>query len=58
MEGEEKQQLIQEIVEIKAEITRLVDGIRDTRTLCEKATAENQYLQEYVGTLTTSEVRK
>lgn len=54
MEDLEKQRIIQEILSTKTEISRLLNNIRDTRTVCHRLSAENQYLQEYVGTLMKS----
>ena len=54
MEDLEKQKIIDEILSTKTEISRLLNNIRDTRTVCNRLSAENQYIQEYVGTLMKS----
>ncbi|EGV60310.1 hypothetical protein CANTEDRAFT_116359, partial [Yamadazyma tenuis ATCC 10573] len=46
-----KDEMIQEILQLKASISHLVGNVRDIKMLCEKSENDNQYLQEYVGTL-------
>lgn len=46
-----KQQMIQQITDYKQKISSLINNVRDTKSLCEKYEHNNQYLQEYIGTL-------
>lgn len=50
-EGDAKHEMIQEILSLKNSINLLIGNVRDTKALCEKYDSNNQYLQEYVGTL-------
>lgn len=46
-----KDQMIDEILRLKSSINSLTSNIRDTKTVCEKYENDNQYLQDYVGTM-------
>lgn len=46
-----KDQMIQEILKLKSSISSLTTNIRDTKSVCDKYENDNQYLQDYVGTL-------
>lgn len=56
--GMDKQQIIDEIVSTKAEVLKLINNVRSTKTACGKISSENQYLQDYVGSLMTTDVKK
>lgn len=49
-----KQQMIDQITEYKQKISDLTNNVRDTKSLSEKYEHNNQYLQEYIGTLMKS----
>lgn len=46
-----KDQMVGEILRLKSSINSLTTNIRDTKTVCDKYENDNQYLQDYVGTL-------
>ncbi|CAH6722862.1 SCOCO-like protein 1 [[Candida] jaroonii] len=46
-----KEDMIREINKLKASISSLASNIRDTRHVVERYNNDNQYLQDYVGTL-------
>lgn len=46
-----KSEAIEHILEEKEKIFKLITNIRSMRAVCEKYQNENQYLQEYVGSL-------
>lgn len=46
-----KDEMIEEISRLKTSISFLSSNIRDTRNVVENYDSENQYLQEFVGTL-------
>lgn len=46
-----KQQKVAEILKLKTELQRLVKNVRDQRVVCEKIEQENQYLQDYIGSV-------
>lgn len=46
-----KQENIDEIVALKAKIAALIANVRTTKTVCDKYENENQYLQDYIGSL-------
>ena len=48
------EEIVNEILELKLKISTLVSNIRDTKTLCDKYDNQNQYLQDYVGSLMKS----
>jgi hypothetical protein len=49
-----KQEKIDQIMRLKADISRLVSNVRQTKAICERYENENQYLQDYVGSLMKS----
>lgn len=49
-----KEAKINQILDMKNKLGSLISNIRDTRTLCEKYDNENQYLQDYIGSLMKS----
>lgn len=48
------EEIVNEILELKLKISTLVSNVRDTKTLCDKYDNQNQYLQDYVGSLMKS----
>lgn len=50
----EKQQKVDEVLRLKADIAHLIRNIRDTQTVCRKYESENQYLQDYIGSVMKS----
>ncbi|ODV81312.1 uncharacterized protein CANTADRAFT_28316, partial [Suhomyces tanzawaensis NRRL Y-17324] len=50
-----KEAKIEEILQLKAKINTLMNNIRDTKQVSDKFENENQYLQEYFGSLMKSE---
>lgn len=46
-----KEDMIKEINRLKSSISSLASNIRDTRHVVERYNNDNQYLQDYVGTL-------
>lgn len=51
-------EMVGEILLLKQKISTLISNIRDTKTLCDKYENQNQYLQEYVGSLMKSSEMK
>lgn len=51
MAEESKQEKVNEILRLKGDIAQLVQNIRDQSAVCTKYSNENQYLQEYIGTV-------
>lgn len=49
-----KEKTVEEILALKNKISTLITNIRDTKRLCERYKHENQYLQDYVGSLMAS----
>lgn len=49
-----KEQKVEEVLRLKEEITRLLQNVRDSQALCEKYTHENDYLQDYIGSVMKS----
>lgn len=49
-----KQQKVDEILKLKSDISLLVQNVRDQATVCRKYSHENQYLQDYVGSVMKS----
>lgn len=49
-----KEAKIDEITELKAKIASLVANIRDARAVCTKYDRDNDYLQDYVGSVMKS----
>lgn len=54
MAQESKQDKVNEILRLKGDITKLVQNVRDQSAICTKYSNENQYLQEYIGTVMKS----
>lgn len=54
MAEEAKQEKVQEILRLKKDIAQLVQNIRDEATVCNKYASENQYLQDYIGSVMKS----
>lgn len=52
--SESKEQKVEEVLRLKEEITRLLQNVRDSQALCEKYTHENDYLQDYIGSVMKS----
>lgn len=48
------EEMVTEILSLKLKIATLISNIRDTKTLSDKYDNENQYLQDYVGSLMKS----
>ena len=48
------EEMVAEILDLKLKISTLISNIRDTKTLSDKYDNENQYLQDYVGSLMKS----
>lgn len=48
------EEMVAEILDLKLKISTLISNIRDTKTLSDKYDSENQYLQDYVGSLMKS----
>lgn len=49
-----KQDKVNEILRLKGEITQLMQNIRDLSAICTRYSNENQYLQDYIGTVMKS----
>lgn len=49
-----KEAKINQILDMKNKLSSLISNIRNTRTFCEKYDNENQYLQDYIGSLMKS----
>lgn len=52
--SEAKQQKVEEVLHLKEEITKLLQNVRDSQAVCEKYTHENDYLQDYIGSVMKS----
>lgn len=50
----EKQAKVDEVLKLKADISVLVQNIRDQVTVSNKYSHENQYLQDYIGSVMKS----
>lgn len=48
------EEMVAAILDLKLKISTLISNIRDTKTLSDKYDNENQYLQDYVGSLMKS----
>ncbi|KAL6021348.1 hypothetical protein ACI3LZ_002242 [Candidozyma auris] len=49
-----KQEKVEEVLHLKQEISRLLQNVRDSQAVCEKYTHENNYLQDYIGSVMKS----
>ena len=49
-----REEKVEAIKKLRKDITSLVSNIRNTKKLCDKYKNENQYLQEYVGSMMAS----
>lgn len=49
-----REEKVEQIRILKAKITSLISNVRDTKRICDKYENENQYLQDYVGSMMTS----
>lgn len=54
MAEQEKQDKVNEILRLKADIAQLVQNVRVQSTICSKYESENQYLQDYIGSVMKS----
>lgn len=45
---------IEQIMRLKGDIARLVSNVRQTKAICGRYENENQYLQDYIGSLMKS----
>lgn len=54
MSEEEKQAKVEEILRLKSDISQLVHNIRDLSAVCLKYSSENDYLQDYIGSVMKS----
>lgn len=48
-----KEDKINDLQELRRNISTLIANVRNTKRLCEKYDSENQYLQDYVGSVMT-----
>lgn len=49
-----KENKIKDLQELRQNISTLITNVRNTKRLCDKYDSENQYLQDYVGSVMTS----
>lgn len=49
-----KQEKVNEILSLKNDISKLIQNIRKQTMVCQKYSDENQYLQDYIGTVMKS----
>lgn len=49
-----KQQKVDEVLSLKGDISKLIQNVRKQAIVCQKYTDENQYLQDYIGTVMKS----
>lgn len=54
MAEQTKQDKVNEILQLKKDISQLVQNIRDQSAICSKYSSENQYLQDYIGSVMKS----
>lgn len=52
--SESKQKKVEEVLQLKDEITKLLQNVRDSQAVCERYTHENDYLQDYIGSVMRS----
>lgn len=54
MSSSEKLQKVDEVLRLKSEIDQLIHNIRDSQNVCAKYASENEYLQDYIGSVMKS----
>lgn len=50
----EKQHKVDEVLRLKNDISHLIHNIRDSQAVCRKYNNENEYLQNYIGSVMKS----
>lgn len=45
---------VDQVLQLKSEISHLIHNIRDSQTVCRKYSDENEYLQHYIGSVMKS----
>lgn len=50
----DKQKKVNEVLSLKEDISKLIQNVRKQTVVCQKYSDENQYLQDYIGTVMKS----